>query len=96
MDSKDCGDGGLVVSVLAFYSDDLSSNPAEAYRFYVKCCFKRTEINKKRPGLAFSKYYLHLLFKFTLQGWLEYLKLSLLSIGNISGQDMMATQHDME
>ena len=28
------GGGGLVVSMLAFYSDDLSSNPAEAYSFF--------------------------------------------------------------
>ena len=26
--------GGQVVSVLAFYSDDLSSNPAVVYSFY--------------------------------------------------------------
>ena len=28
------GGGGLVVSMLAFYSDDLSSNPAEAYSYF--------------------------------------------------------------
>ena len=28
--------GGLVVSVLAFYSDDPSSNPAEAYSFFTE------------------------------------------------------------
>ena len=28
--------GGLVVSALAFYSDDPSSNPAEAYSFFCK------------------------------------------------------------
>ena len=28
--------GGHVVSVLVFYSDDPSSNPAEAYSFYTK------------------------------------------------------------
>ena len=29
-------DGGQVVSGLAFYSDDPSSNPAEAYNFFGK------------------------------------------------------------
>ena len=38
--------GGQVVSVLTFYFDDPSSNPAEAYIFYVKA------VLKKRPGLA--------------------------------------------
>ena len=46
-----CG-GGKVVSVLAFYSDNPSSNPAEVYNFSVKLLLKRTKINKKRPGLA--------------------------------------------
>ena len=32
------GRGNQVVSVLAFYSDDPSSNPAEAYSFSVKIC----------------------------------------------------------
>ena len=44
--------GGQVVSMLAFYSDDPSSNPAEVYNFSVKLLLKRTKINKKRPGLA--------------------------------------------
>ena len=46
-----CG-GGQVVSVLAFYSDDPSSNPAEVYNFSVKLLLKRTKINKKEAGLA--------------------------------------------
>ena len=33
--NKGCG-GGLVVSVLAFYSDDPSSIPAEIYNFFCK------------------------------------------------------------
>ena len=49
-----CG-GGQVVSVLAFYSDDPSSNPAEVFNFSVKLLLKRTKINKKRPGLAHLK-----------------------------------------
>ena len=32
--------GGQVVSVLAFYSDDPSSNPAEVYNFSVKLLLK--------------------------------------------------------
>ena len=32
--------GGKVVSVLAFFSDDPSSNPAEVYRFYSVNCVK--------------------------------------------------------
>ena len=44
--------GGQVVSVLAFYSDDSSSNPIEVYIFSVKCVFEKNEINKKRPWLA--------------------------------------------
>ena len=51
MKTEGCG-GGLVVSVLAFYSDDPSSIPAEVYNFSVKLLLKRTKINKKRPGLA--------------------------------------------
>ena len=30
--------GGQVVSVLDFYSNDPSSNPAEAYSFFCKIC----------------------------------------------------------
>ena len=41
--------GGQVVSVLAFYSNILSSNPAEVYNSSVKLCLKKT---KKRLGLA--------------------------------------------
>ena len=43
-----------MVSILAFYSDDPSSNPAEAYSVSVKCVFEKNE-NKKRPG--FKKVY---------------------------------------
>ena len=42
----------LVVSMLASFSDDPSSNPAEVYSFSVKC-LKRTQNKQiKRPGLA--------------------------------------------
>ena len=41
-----------MVSLLALYSDDPSSSPAEAYNFSVMFCLKRMKINKKRLGLA--------------------------------------------
>ena len=44
--------GGQVVSVLAFYSDNPSSNPAEVYNFSVKLLLKRTKINKKLAGVG--------------------------------------------
>ena len=44
-----------MVSVLPFYSDDPSSNPAEVFNFSVKLLLKRTKINKKRPELAHLK-----------------------------------------
>ena len=39
------GGGGQVVSVLTFYTDDPSSNPAEVYNFYSINCLKGTKIN---------------------------------------------------
>ena len=44
------GVGGQVVSVLAFYSVDLSSSPTNMYNFHSVKCLKRTKINKKSPG----------------------------------------------
>ena len=44
--------GGQVFSVLAFYSDDPSSNPAEVYNFSVKLILKRMKINKKEAGVG--------------------------------------------
>ena len=41
----------VVVSVLAFYSDNPSLNPADVYKFYVKLELRRTKANKKRPAL---------------------------------------------
>ena len=32
------GNGGQMVSVLTFYSDDPSSNPADAYSFFCEIC----------------------------------------------------------
>ena len=40
-----------MVSVLAFYSDDLSLNPAGNLNFL----YEKTKINKKGPGLAHLK-----------------------------------------
>ena len=44
-----------MVSVLAFYSNDPSSNPTEVYNFSVQ--LKRTKVNKNMPGLAHFKNY---------------------------------------
>jgi len=43
-----CRGGGQVVSVLAFYSDDPSSNPAEVYNFSVKIFIEKNENKQKR------------------------------------------------
>ena len=40
--------GGLVVSILAFYSDNPSSIPAG----YLNFLYEKTKMHKKRPGLA--------------------------------------------
>ena len=40
--------GGQVVSVLAFYSDDPSSNPAEVYNFSVKIVIEKNKNKLKR------------------------------------------------
>ena len=40
--------GGLVVSVLAFYSNNVSSNPAG----YLKLLYKKTKINEKEAGVG--------------------------------------------
>ena len=46
------GSCGHVISVLAFCSDDQSSNPTEVHNFCVKMMPKRTNINEKRPVLT--------------------------------------------
>ena len=46
--------GGQMVSVLAFYYNDLSSNPGEVYNFSVKLLLTRMKI-KKRLGYAHLK-----------------------------------------
>ena len=46
-----CG-GGLVVSVLAFYSDDPSSIPAEVYNFFCKIVVENNENKQKEAGVG--------------------------------------------
>ena len=47
--------GGQVVSVLAFYSDDLSSNHAEAYSCFCNIVFEKNE-NKQKRGLGWPTF----------------------------------------
>ena len=49
-----CG-GCEVVSVLAFLSDNPSSNPAEAYSFSLKFVLGKNENKQKEPGFVFGK-----------------------------------------
>ena len=42
---------GQVVSVCAFYSDDPSSNPSEAYSFFCKIVFEKNENKQKEAGI---------------------------------------------
>ena len=44
--------GGQVVSVLTFYSNDPSLNPAEAYNSSVKCVFEKNENKQKEDGVG--------------------------------------------
>ena len=46
-----CG-GGLVVRVLAFYSDDPSSIPAEVYNFFCKIVVEKNENKQKEAGVG--------------------------------------------
>ena len=39
-----------MVSMLAFYSDNLSSNPADAYSFSVEFVFEKNENKQKEAG----------------------------------------------
>ena len=45
--------GGLVVSVLIFYSDDLNSNPAQDLSFFMCRNVILKNTNNKRPWLAY-------------------------------------------
>ena len=42
----------VVVSMLAFYSDNLSSNPAEAFSFTVQFVFEKNENKQKDVGVG--------------------------------------------
>ena len=58
--------GGQVVSVLAFYSDDPNSKPADAHSFFCKICvWKRTKKLQKEAGVdPFLKILVILLISF--------------------------------
>ena len=45
---------GLMVSLLALYSDNLSSNIADVYSFSVKLSLKRVKINQKEARVGKS------------------------------------------
>ena len=49
-----CGSirSGEVVNILAFYSDDPSSNPAKAHSFSVKFVFEKKENKQKEAGVG--------------------------------------------
>ena len=50
--------GGQVVSMLAFSSDDLSSNPAGVKSYSIKFVFEKKENNQKEAGDdQFKKYF---------------------------------------
>ena len=42
--------GGQVVSMLDFYSDDPSSNPADVYSFFCKICVFGKNENKQKEA----------------------------------------------
>ena len=46
--------GGQVVSVLAFYSVDPCSNPANAYNFSPRFVFEKTENKQKESGVGYN------------------------------------------
>ena len=64
-----------MVIMLALYSDDPSSNPAEAYSFFCKSvCLKRTKINKIRGrGWPFLKK--HIRRAGSMSGLLHYMSM---------------------
>ena len=42
----------VVISVLTLYSDDPSSNPAEAYSFFRKIVFEKNKNKRKEAGVG--------------------------------------------
>ena len=47
--------GGQVISMLSFFSNDVSLNPAEAYSFSLKVCDRENENVQKEATLAHLK-----------------------------------------
>ena len=63
IEHKNCrGRGGG--QVVTFYSDDLSSNPADAYSFSVKFVFETNENKQKEAGVGPFFYYIEIMIKF--------------------------------
>ena len=46
------GGGGQVVSVLAYYSDNPSSDPADVYSFLLKFVFEKNKNKQKEAGVG--------------------------------------------
>ena len=61
--------GGLVVSVLAYYSDNPSSNPAG----YLNLLYKKTKINKKEARVGPSFFKKLLLLRLARQDLIEWI-----------------------
>ena len=49
--------GGQVVSMLDFYSDDPSSNPAKAYCFFLKICARNQQLLSRIAKPHFYLYF---------------------------------------
>ena len=49
---KDLYGGGQVVSIFTFYSNDSSSNPAEAFSFFCNIVFEKHENKQKEAGVG--------------------------------------------
>ena len=56
------GGGGQVVGVLALYSDDASSNPAETYSFLCKNCVWKERLAHLKSGGGSSEANILLLY----------------------------------
>ena len=50
--NKETNGGDLVVSVLSFYFDNPSSNPTDAYSFFVKFVFEKNENKQKEAWVG--------------------------------------------
>ena len=47
--------GGQMVRVLAFYSDNPSSNPSEDFKFSIKCVFEKNKNKQKEAWVGSFK-----------------------------------------